>query len=60
LKKERMVICNEEDANGRATVTTDEERVLQSTPCPKNGPPKQNAVTYTVYNTIQRNLNSII
>jgi len=34
-----MVICNEEDANGRATVTTDEERVLQSTPCPKKRPP---------------------
>ena len=26
--KERLVICNEEDINGRARVTTDEERVL--------------------------------
>jgi len=28
--------------------------VTDSTPCPeKNGPPKQNAVTCTIYNTIQ-------
>ena len=26
--KERLVICNEEDTDGRARVTTDEERVL--------------------------------
>ena len=26
--KERLVICNEEDIDGRARVTTDEERVL--------------------------------
>ena len=26
--KERLAICNEEDTDGRATVTTDEERVL--------------------------------
>jgi len=26
--KERVVICNEEDTNGRARVTRDEERVL--------------------------------
>jgi len=26
--KERLVICNEEDKDGRARVTTDEERVL--------------------------------
>ena len=26
--KERLVICNDEDTGGRATVTTDEERVL--------------------------------
>ena len=26
--KERLVICNEEDTDGRAKVTTDEERVL--------------------------------
>ena len=26
--KERLVICNDEDADGRARVTTDEERVL--------------------------------
>jgi len=25
--KERLVICNEEDTDGRARVTTDEERV---------------------------------
>jgi len=30
------------------------QRVLRNTPCPgKNGPPKQNAVKCTVYNTIQ-------
>ena len=30
--KERLVICNEEDTDGRARVTRDEERVLcQST-----------------------------
>jgi len=34
---------------------------LQYTPCPeKNGPPKQNAVTCTIYNTIQQHLHSII
>ena len=27
--KERLVICNEEDTDGRARVTTDEDRVLQ-------------------------------
>jgi len=27
--KERLVICNEEDTDGRARVTADEERVLQ-------------------------------
>ena len=26
--KERLVTCNEEDTDGRATVTSDEERVL--------------------------------
>jgi len=26
--KERLVICNDEDTDGRARVTTDEERVL--------------------------------
>ena len=26
--KERLVTCNEEDTNGRARVTADEERVL--------------------------------
>ena len=26
--KERLVICNEEDTDGRARVTADEERVL--------------------------------
>ena len=26
--KERLVICNEEDTDGRARVTRDEERVL--------------------------------
>ena len=26
--KERLVICNEEDTDGRARVTVDEERVL--------------------------------
>ena len=26
--KERLVICNEEDMDGRARVTTDEERLL--------------------------------
>jgi len=26
--KERLAICNEEDTDGRASVTTDEERVL--------------------------------
>ena len=26
--KERLVICNNEDTDGRARVTTDEERVL--------------------------------
>jgi len=26
--KERLVTCNEEDTDGRAMVTTDEERVL--------------------------------
>ena len=26
--KERLVICNEEDTNGRARVTREEERVL--------------------------------
>jgi len=26
--KEQLVICNEEDTDGRARVTTDEERVL--------------------------------
>jgi len=26
--KQRLVICNEEDTDGRARVTTDEERVL--------------------------------
>ena len=26
--KERLVICNDEDTDGRAKVTTDEERVL--------------------------------
>jgi len=26
--KERLVICNEEDTDGRARVTTDDERVL--------------------------------
>jgi len=26
--KERLVICNEEDADGRSRVTADEERVL--------------------------------
>jgi len=27
--KERLVICNEEDTDGRARVTADEERVLE-------------------------------
>jgi len=27
--KERMVICNEEDTDGRARVTRDKERVLR-------------------------------
>jgi len=27
--KERLVICNDENTDGRARVTTDEERVLQ-------------------------------
>jgi len=30
--KERLVICNEEDTDGRARVTRDEERVLPVVP----------------------------
>jgi len=30
--KERLVTCNEEDTDGRARVTRDKERVLQSNP----------------------------
>jgi len=36
------------------TVTDKIITVTETTPCPgKNGPPKQNAVKCTVYNTIQ-------
>ena len=32
--KERLVICNDEDTDGRARVTTDEERVAESKKIP--------------------------
>jgi len=35
--KERLVICNDEDTDGRARVTTDEERVLHCV-AEKNAP----------------------
>ena len=44
-----------------AVLTGSLAKALRYTPCPgKNGPPKQNAVKYTVYHTIQWHLHSII